>query len=277
MKGKYYYTFITLVLSVGIVFGSIVGMNRIWQIRENIFMSDRGVVEQENPVRSWQEWDGGENENNGNKEKESGISLITEQVKNVLVNLNDSRGEEVIHDPVKGQISMEEAIELAKNWIMEMENDKSEIQEESEPAHYSISAYLSIKKQSHQTERQLEPYYSFWTVKLSSAKMNATLYLNAVTGEVWKAEIGLYENIPDKIPLDTLKSFVELTGIKSENQMNAEISSEGNRAVIELTENLDAVMDFSIEDIDGNSIVEYNQMGVFQKHYVVILYEVVAK
>ena len=48
----------------------------------------------------------------------------------------------------------------------------------------------------------------------SNQSMSAILYLNAVTGKVWGAEITLNEELPKKWPDNRLRLFVELAGLQ---------------------------------------------------------------
>ncbi len=119
----------------------------------------------------------------------------------------------------------------------------------------------------------MEPYYSFWTIQFTSQGMDATVYLNAVTGKVWGAEIILYEDIPDEMPVESMYLFAELTGAGKTDLKETKVSAAGNRAVMELNGKIEAQMDFSIVELDKKSIVEYNQSGIFQETYVVISYK----
>ena len=78
----------------------------------------------------------------------------------------------------------------------------------------SVYATLGIASQEESTAVQLEPYYSFWKVEFSSHSMQTILYVNAITGKVWGADITLYESFPEEMPYEKLRSFAELSGLE---------------------------------------------------------------
>lgn len=209
MNKTYKYTILTLLLAVVFVFGSMEGMNLILRARERQFLSESGSVIVEAPVRAWESWE---------NDKESSMSEDTDSERYILntrqiedaINCWNNRTKTILHDPVAGQISMEQAIGAGEKWLIEMN-----IGEEIDTMSYSINAELGVGGQMEDTGEQLEAYYSFWTVHYSSQSVNAILYINAVTGKVWGAEISLYEELPEKMHDDGLRLFVELAGLQA--------------------------------------------------------------
>ena len=123
---------------------------------------------------------------------------------------------------------MGEAIENGKKWLVEMGigGVKEEI---------SISAELGVGRQKKDAGER-EAYFSFWTVTYFNQSMNAVLYLNAVTGNVWGAEIKLYEGKPKKSSDDRLRLFVKLSGLQAADDVPYIIDSEGTKAAITIKE-----------------------------------------
>jgi uncharacterized protein YbjQ (UPF0145 family) len=76
-----------------------------------------------------------------------------------------------------------------------------------------MSAVLGVATQEIVDGVQLEPYYSIWTVQIQSESIKAEIYINAVTGNVWGAEITLYEAMAEKGRDNRLQTFVELAGL----------------------------------------------------------------
>ena len=124
------------------------------------------------------------------------------QIENAIKSWNERIGE-TMHNPVEGQISMEDAIKMGEEWLIKM--NMGEKESGNSDANFT-KATLSVGIQSQSDEKLLEPYYSFWTVNFSSQTMNAVLYLNAVTGKVWGAEISLYGSMHEE-PYENLKLF----------------------------------------------------------------------
>lgn len=208
MISKYKYTLVFLIFAALFILGSMEVMDYILRIRETQLLTESGRVEMESPVRTWESW-----ENN----KEGVVSediasernaLKIEQMEDAIKSWN-SRNSSILHEPVTGQISMEEAIKAGEKWLVEMG-----IGEEKDTAAYTINAELGVGVQMEEAGERLEAYYSFWTVKYSSQSISAILYLNAVTGNVWGAEITLYEELPKKMPDDSLRLFVKLAGLQ---------------------------------------------------------------
>ena len=207
MNKTYKYTILTLFLAVVFVIGSMEGMNFILQARERQFLSESGRVVVEAPVRAWQERDSdmeGENEDNP---VQVGYVLTAEQMEDVISSWDESMA--VIHNPVNGQISMEEAMKAGEEWLTEMgmiENADAET--------HTMYARLSAAVKKESVEAQLEPYYSFWYVRYSRRSMLAFFYINAVTGKVWNADVTLYENLPEEVPYEKVYLFAELSGLQ---------------------------------------------------------------
>ena len=101
-----------------------------------------------------------------------------------------------------GQISMKEAIQNGEKWLAEMK-----ISDGKEKLSFSVNAELGVGRQKEDTGER-EAYFSFWTVTYVNQSMNAVLYLNAVTGNVWGAEIKRYGEQPEKSPGGGLQLFV---------------------------------------------------------------------
>ena len=208
MIRKYKYTFISLMFAVLFIFGSMTAMNYILRVRETQLLTESGRAEVESPVREWEGWGiGDEIVVSGDTDGERYV-LTTNQVEEAVKSWNN-RTAVTLHDPVAGQITMEEAIENGERWLIEMEIGK-----EKDAASFSISAELGVGGQKQDTGERLEAYFSFWTVTYSNQSMSAILYLNAVTGKVWGAEITLYEELPKKLQDDRLQLFVELAGLQ---------------------------------------------------------------
>jgi len=224
-KGKY--TIVSFLFAVFFIFGSMEVMDYILQIRETQLLTEKGRVKMESPVRTWE------------NDKEDTMSediaderyvLKTEQTEDAITCWND-RDRSILHDPVAGQISLEEAVKAGEKWLIEMG-----IGEEQEVAACTINAELGVGVQAEDAGEQLEPYYSFWTVTYSDQSMSAILYLNAVTGKVWGAEITLYEVLSEKLSDDRLRLFVELAGLQVSEDDSVVTESGGTRTEIAVKE-----------------------------------------
>jgi len=216
---KYKYTFLSLMFAVLFIIGSMAATNYILRLRETRLLTERGGIKVESAVR---EWEGGENSDASAIRKDTNDkknSLSMKQVEEAVKSWNNRTGV-TLHEQVAGQVSMGEAIENGKKWLVEMG-----IGGVKEEISISISAELGVGRQKEDTGER-EAYFSFWTVTYFNQSMNAVLYLNAVTGNVWGAEIKLYEGKPKKSSDDRLQLFVKLAGLQVADDVPSTDSKE---------------------------------------------------
>lgn len=226
---KYKYTFLSLMFAVLFIIGSMVAANDMLRLRETQLLTERGGIKVESPVR---EWDGGGNSDEsvgGIDASDKKNPLSMKQVEEAVKSWNNRTGV-ILHEQVAGQIPMEEAIENGKKWLIEM--DIGDVKEEDS---FSISAELGIGRQKEDTGER-EAYFSFWTVTYFNQSMNAVLYLNAVTGNVWGAGIELYKEQPEKSSDDRLQLFVKLAGLQAADDVPSRMGSQENETTIPIKE-----------------------------------------
>jgi len=226
------YTVLTIFLAFIFAFGSIAGMNVILEAREDQILTESGRAVVETPVRAWDKQVFlEEEENGGNFASAQERYVLTMKQMEEAVSCWDNRVGVTVHNPVNGQISMEEAVGAGEEWLMEMEL----LENEKDMEAYFVNAMLGIAAQKEEAGVQLEPYYSFWTVRFLGEAMNAVLYINAVTGNVLGAEISLYGNLPVQFPVENLKRFAELAGLQ-ENDAEIVFDPDGTLAFLEMAD-----------------------------------------
>lgn len=229
MNKTHLYHFLSIASAALIAFGSMAGMNGILQARQRQLLTERGRTEIESPVRVWEGWDT-DGENVMNEDTGDGRAVLTvEQAEAAIENWNN-REKIILHEPVSGQISMEKAIEAGKEWLIEMEIGTNP----QEAASYSANAKLGVGVQRQEITKPLEAYYSFWTVQYLNEFVNAELYINALTGKVWGAEITLYGEPPEKMSYERLRIFTELAGFQISERDFFAVGSEGARVEIDI-------------------------------------------
>ena len=267
MNKSYKYTILTLFLAFVFALGSMAGMNLILRAKERQLLTERGRAIVEAPVRSWQGQESGEDGETDEESDSIGYALTTGQVEEILSCWNNQTGV-TVHNPVNGQISMEEAIKEGKKWLVEMEIGENGL-EDAEA--YSVSATLGIATQKVSVGVQSEPYYSFWTVQFSGSSMYVVLYLNAVTGKVWNADITLYEDMPGGLPYEKLEHFVELSGLQITNT-DITKNQEGTQAMLKIDDShIFAEVKFQNTQIyHGKEVLDNNEM--FHNEKVRIIY-----
>lgn len=222
MKKTYKYTVLTVVLAIVFSFGSMAGMNLILKarVRQLLTKSGRHVVE--TPVQKNVEQ---EKDNQFNKD-----TLTIKQTEEV-VSLWDEPDEVVVHDPADGQITMGEAIRAGQEWLTNMGMAVERI-ENNEVHQYA--ALSTAVRESSEEDVQTAPYNSFWRVQFYSSSLEAFLYVNAVTRQVWSADIILYEDFPKEIPREKLRDFVKLCGLKISQSETEEELCQPKRSWMEI-------------------------------------------
>lgn len=274
------YTMLTLFLAVTFVFGSMEVMNLILKERERQFLSESGRVVVEAPIRAWQEQNTDEDEGSSEYFNNQRYTLSNGQIEDVI-NCWNERIAVTVHNPVNGQISMEEAVKVGEEWLAEMGMEESE--QERDAGSYFRNAMLGVAKQNTSGEVQLESYYSFWIVNFSNQSMNAILYLNAVTGKVWGAEITLYEDLPEEIPYEKLRYFAELSGLQ-ESDANIAVNQEGTQAIMPIDNSkIYAEMEFRHSQIGypytsyGDGLLDYNEESLYTENVIIVFKLTISK
>lgn len=144
--------------------------------------------------------------------------LDEETMVKILENWNDSRGYVRPQEPVEGQLSMEQTLEAAEAGLSYFE-DRGIIPEDLiKDGFTSISAALYENQSNEEISEKLPPEYSYWTINFRDQRASGRLTLNAVTGEIWSADIHIpRENVPfsqldAKAMLDIYIDYLGLSG-----------------------------------------------------------------
>ena len=273
------YTLLSLLFAAVFVFGSMAGTDLILQMWEKRRLQESGTVTMESPVLAWQsaeteeeyvKQDGGPFD----RDKEEDLTLTEKEIEQVIRYRKNCEGE-LLHDPVKGQITMEQAFASGENWLVEM-GVWDHSRTHSEPLLHRAS--LGTKTAKEGLHMPIEPYYSFWTVRFSSTDMYVSLSVNAMTGRVWDAKITLYdiENVNNDKSLDKLERFIRLAGIEAPVEQYVEISDNGSWISMAVKESplyaqmrgydvVVSVMDEIMEsdgskDVSSQTVIEYRLM-----------------
>lgn len=182
---------------------------------ERRLFDEHGIMEADVAVLPWEEERriyGGGAEN----------QLETDLMERVLRTWRESNGE-ILHEPAAGQLSMEEAFEAGREWISAMGGADCSLFDQLASGQGSgdgdyVSAALSMAAGQGDKESAGEAYYSFWHVRFYNEDANLWLWINAVTGKVWEAELILYArewNLPEDFAYESLMKFLELSGVEN--------------------------------------------------------------
>ena len=273
------YTLLSLLFAAVFVFGSMAGTDLILQMWEKRRLQESGTVTMESPVLAWQSAETGEEYDGQDgeplvRDKEEDLTLTEKEIEQVIRYRKNCEGE-LLHDPVKGQITMEQAFAAGENWLVEM-GFWDHSRTHAEPLLHRAS--LGTKTAKEGLHMPIEPYYSFWTVRFSSTDMYVSLSVNAMTGRVWDAKITLYdiENVNNDKSLDKLERFIRLAGIEAPVEQYVEISDSGSWVSMAVKESplyaqmrgydvVVSVMDEITEsdgsrDVSSQTVIEYRLM-----------------
>lgn len=133
-------------------------------------------------------------------------------------------GYERTHEPVAGQIDMEQAIERARAGLMFICDMGIAPVEDFE--YYRTFAYLCQNIPlglSREDDGQFfDAIYSYWHVDFTGENMNSTFIVNAVTGQVWKSSIDfrnvvVISRFDTELIEKTLITFMHDLGINSKS------------------------------------------------------------
>lgn len=275
MSKRHKYSLLCFLFAALFVIGSMAGMNLILQRRESRLLGESGTAEVESPVTAWQEPENAETKETDAETEEAAETtesekanrtLTTRQIEEVI-DYRENTTEEVFHDPVAGQITMEEAIACGENWLVEMgfakkrddsgegEQGETDIQENSMQIPTARRASLGVKKDRTTSSVPMEPYYSFWTVRFSNESMYAVLSVNAVTGKVWNAEITLYDDRSHGFSWEKLDLFLELAGVEEDTENYVEINEINSAATMRVK---DSALCARMELYDIQGAVSHN-------------------
>lgn len=279
MNKTYKYNFFTLFLVFVFIFCSMAGMNCILQFREKELLTERGRAVVESPVRSWYGW-----ETNEESEKVYNENyMLTEEKIADIIRCWNSREMELIHNPVEGQISMEAAIQIGEKWLVEMGVSKGN-EQGTDMLPYSVKAILGVGGQKGDTGKPLEPYYSFWSVEFANQSRKIVMYVNAVTGKVWRAKVTLYDDFTENMPCEDLSLFVEMAGFTDYDAESIVVNKDGTQAILEIEDSLlygQAEYYYIPFNEKGYYNIQENgnnhDVTVFEQGYIEIIYEILPK
>lgn len=137
----------------------------------------------------------------------------------------------IIHDPVEGQISLDAAIQKAKDWMsailctlaMEDDNENFDVQ-------LAILSLPTTKK----VNMPVSTEYSFWQVNLIGRNVSAHLEINAVTGNVWFAQLYFEGMEIENRVIDVIQKYIEKTEISDYANSAIEMEADGREWTVDL-------------------------------------------
>lgn len=115
---------------------------------------------------------------------------LTEDMMAEILTVWESGSREIPHEPEKGQMNMEQAIEAGKEWIA-MTAEAGIIPPEAAGEEFEhISARLCTLEAEADIDENL---ISYWSMQFITENMEVSLTIHAMSGDVWKAKIRMNE------------------------------------------------------------------------------------
>ncbi len=115
---------------------------------------------------------------------------LSEEMMAEILFIWESGGIEEYHEPMPGQMNMEQAIEAGQAWIQNMEKEGVLSTELSGKEFARIQARLCSVRAAASIEKAL---ISYWTVIYVTDDVEVVLKIHAWTGQVWEAHISAEE------------------------------------------------------------------------------------
>ncbi|MDR3052261.1 MAG: hypothetical protein LBU48_00165 [Coriobacteriales bacterium] len=185
---------------------------------------------------------------------------------NAILSYWNLANEERLHEPFGTQLSMEQAIEAAQTGLSSLAKQGALPAALLETPFEKPFAYLAQKfgapaEAASRTPKpeMLDPSYSYWTVTLTNEDMGAFLVINAVTGQIWLADIDVYSANIEFGALDVesvLGHFVSYLGMESTEKIG--VSQEGNYAFAYMNlagGELNLSVDMNATDTDAGAVL----------------------
>ena len=214
------YTGLGIILSFAIAVGGWTLTRRLIDNRSDALMSQAGYQTVNPPTVATPA-------HNDDGEEDGSLSerprLTVAEMARILINW-ESTDRERPHEPMEGQLSMEEAIDAADACLIEWGEAGLLAWETYE----NVRAYLCQNLPEDRAD-MLDPVYSYWTVSLSDQNLRATLTINAVTGQIWKASLSflqtnVYKEVDIEHILNTFISSLDLGGQDGEPYRRIEVA-----------------------------------------------------
>ena len=178
------YTLLVFCLSFTVVFGGWFLTKELLYSKEDEILSAKGQVVLESTKAD------GEENNPAVQEEFVPQALSEEQMVEVLT-VWEAGGREILHEPMTGQMNMEQAIKAGKEWIDSLAKNQILPADLIEYQFSDTSAVLCTVDSSVSLEESL---ISYWKVTYVEGDVEIVLTIHARSGQVWDANISMNED-----------------------------------------------------------------------------------
>lgn len=158
------------------------------------------------------------------------VTLNSQEISNILKVMH-SGSKKHYHDPYDEQLTMEEAIKAANSGLSYF-CDKGVLSKEFLKSGFTrTNAFLYDLQSVGQIPKPVgtgtlpDPAYSFWSINLSNHNISVNLTLNALTGQIWMADISsssINVNFDSIKVLDILEQYEAYLGLTSSAELRSD-------------------------------------------------------
>ena len=203
MNKRTVYTIMGVALSVAIALGGWTLTGALIERKSNALLSETGITQIYLPPEGADEPDG--------RPRLDEAEIVA------VLRSWETPGPPIVHEPIAGQVTMEQAIAEARAGLALLAGQGLNIGALLDDS-ARVVAYLSHNVQEGQRGQPIDPNYSYWTVTFAEGELRATAIINAATGQAWnllvaspllamELDVGRVDGI-----LSAYMSHLELTG-----------------------------------------------------------------
>lgn len=183
MNKSIIYTIPIVLLSFMVVSGGWFLMNKMLDRREEKILGQTGQI-----TVGMAEKD---NQDAEDKVKSFSGQKLSEKERIKVLKIWETGKKLIPHEPLEGQMNMEQAITKGAEWIDMVEKSENLISADAVWEFENTSAKLCSFEDKTEVEKEK---ISFWEIQYENAEMQILLKIHALSGEVWSAEITMGES-----------------------------------------------------------------------------------
>lgn len=197
-----------LTISLFVIVGGWFVTNKMVEKKENRILGQKGQITVQSDHK------GKDADLSGTAEKNesfTGRKLSESEIAQVLT-VWEAGGKKTPHEPMEGQMDMEQAVEKGAEWIDSIAEKEILFSSETVKDFDKTTAKLCTFDDETETPKEM---ISFWEVNFQKPDVQIVLKIHALSGEVWAADIGVEEknvtyHVSDGELLDAAFPFVEI-------------------------------------------------------------------
>jgi len=191
MNKNIIYTILIVLLSFIVVSGGWFLMNKMLDRKEEKILGQTGQI----TVRMAEK----DNQDTEDTEKSFSGQKLSENERIKVLKIWETGKKLIPHEPLGGQMNMEQAIAKGEEWIGMVEKSENLISADAVLEFENTSAKLCSFEDKAGVEKEK---ISFWEIQYENADMQILLKIHALSGEVWNAEITMEESDRERFDPD---------------------------------------------------------------------------